>query len=208
MDTTNMDTKNKVKNFFTSKSYKWILWIIAELILLVIVFALGMRVGLHKAKYSYAWGANYERNFTSRPNEPMKQGMPSRNQSGLMGFFQERGGDFRNAHGLTGNIVSITGNNIVIKDQGNKKNTIAVDDKTMIKSGKDDIKIGDLKTDEKIVILGKPDSNGVIDAELIRVFADSTNSNTSINNPPANSSSSNSANSSTNNSANPTSTNN
>ena len=73
----------------------------------------------------------------------------------------------------------------MIKDQSNKENTASVNDKTMIKSGKDDIKIGDLKTDEKIVILGKPDSNGVIDAELIRVFADSTNSNTSVNNPPA-----------------------
>jgi hypothetical protein len=198
MDTTNVDTKNKVKNFFTSKSYKLILWVIAELILLVIVFALGMRVGLHKAKYSYAWGANYERNFMNRPNEPMKQGMPSRNQGGPMGFFQERGGDFRNAHGLTGNIVSITGNNIVVKGSDNKENTASVNDKTMIKSGKDDIKIGDLKTDEKIVILGKPDNNGVIDAELIRVFADSTNSNTSANNPPASAPANTSSNTSTN----------
>jgi hypothetical protein len=128
----------------------------------------------------------------------MKQGMPSRNQGGPMGFFQERGGDFRHAHGLTGNIVSITGNNIVVKGSDNKENTASVNDKTMIKSGKDDIKIGDLKTDEKIVILGKPDNNGVIDAELIRVFADSTNSNTSANNPPASAPANTSSNTSTN----------
>ena len=57
---------------------------------------------------------------------------------------------------------------------------------------------GDLKTDEKIVILGKPDNNGVIDAELIRVFADSTNSNTSANNPPASAPANTSSNTSTN----------
>ena len=153
---------HKVKNFFTSKSYKWILWVVAEVLLLVIVFALGMRVGLHKAKYSYEWGANYERNFMDYRHEPMN-------------FLGERVGDFRNAHGLTGNIVSITNNNIIIKDQDNKENTVTVDDKTMIKSGKDDIKIGDLKTDEKIVVMGKPDGSGVINAELIRVFNNNSN---------------------------------
>ena len=54
-------------------------------------------------------------------------------------------------------------------------------------------KIGDLKTDEKIVVMGKPDDSGVINAELIRVFANPANSNSDnpmnnfpTNNPPAN----------------------
>jgi hypothetical protein len=45
-----------------------------------------------------------------------------------------------------------------------------VSDKTIIKSGRDDIKISDLKTDDRIVIIGKPDSSGVINAELVRIF--------------------------------------
>jgi len=215
MDTANTDRKNKLKSFFTSKSYSWILWVVAELILLAIVFALGINVGLHKAKYSYEWGANYERNFMGRERgqigfgEP--GGMPPKELGNPMDFFGDHGGDFRNAHGLSGSIVSITDNKIVIKDQGNKENTVAVSDKTMIKSGKDDIKIGDLKTDEKIVVMGKPNDSGVIDAELIRVFADSANSNTSMNNPPVANppvNSNNSANGPVNNSANPANTNN
>lgn len=204
-----MGKTDKMKNFFTSKSYKWILWVIAEVLLLVVVFALGMHVGLHKAKYSYQWGANYERNFIGGPHGQMMPGMPA----GSMGFFGERGGDFRNAHGLSGSIVSIADNKIVVKDQDNKENTVAVSDNTIIKSGRDDIKIGDLKTDEKIVVMGKPDSSGVINADLIRVFANSGNANNfsdnSASNPPSNpapannsaDNTSNSANSSANNSA-------
>ena len=193
-----MHIVHKVKNFFTSKPYGWTLWVVAEVVLLAIVFALGVRVGLHKAKYSYEWGANYERNFMGREYGPMGiegPGIlpPIMRPGGPMDFLGERGGDFRNAHGLAGDIVSIADNKIIIKDQNNKENTVAVNDKTMIKSGKDDIKIGDLKTDEKIVVMGKPDDSGVINAELIRVFANPANSNSDnpmnnfpTNNPPAN----------------------
>lgn len=161
---------DKIKTFFKSKSYGWIIWIIAELLILAVVFALGVRVGLHKAKYSFQWGENYERNFMGHPHEPMKPGMPPMEPRGPMGFFDDRGGDFRNAHGLAGTIVSITDNNIVIKDRDSKENTVAVSEKTIIKSGRDDIKVTDLKSDEKIVVVGKPDDKGVIGAELIRVF--------------------------------------
>lgn len=161
---------NKLKNFFTSKSYSWILWVVAEIVLLAIVFALGVRVGLHKAKYSYEWGANYERNFMGREHGPMGFDGPGMPPMGPMDFLGERGGDFRNAHGMAGSIVSIADNTIVVKDRDNKENTVLVSDKTIIKSGRDDIKIGDLKTDEKIVVVGKPGDKGVINAELIRVF--------------------------------------
>jgi hypothetical protein len=173
-----MDKINKLKNFFASKSYKWVLWVVAEIFLLALVFALGIRVGLHKAKYSFEWGANYEKNFMGHHGGPMGPGMmPPMGPDGPMGFFDDRGRDFRNGHGLAGNIVSITDNKIVVKDRENKENTVSVNDKTMIKSGRDDIKITDLKNDEKVVVVGKPDSNGTINAEIIRVF-DSSNSPT------------------------------
>jgi hypothetical protein len=161
---------NAIKNFFASKPYKWILWVFAELLILAIVFALGIRVGLHKAKYSYQWGANYERNFVGGPHGLEGQGMPPMGPGGPMNFFGEPGGDFRNAHGLAGNIVSITDNKLVVKDNDGKENTVAVTDKTIIKSGRDDIKITDLKTNDKIVIMGKPNSDGMVEADIIRVL--------------------------------------
>ena len=175
-----METINKVKSFFMSKSYKWVLWVLAEILLLAIVFALGLRVGLHKAKYSFDWGKNYERNFMGNHGDPMGPGMlppmgpngPGKmDQRGPMGFMHNPDRDFRNAHGLAGAIVSIADNRIVIKDKDNNENTVAVTDKTVIKSGRDDVQISDLKNDQKIVVVGKPDDSGVVNAELIRVFA-------------------------------------
>ena len=162
----------KIKNFFASKSYSWVVWVVAEIIILAIVFALGVRVGLHKAKYSFDWGKNYERNFMGHREERMGPGMlPPMGPGGPTDFFGDRGNDFRNAHGIAGEIISIVDNTIIIKDRDNKENTISVSDKTIIKSGRDDVKITDLKNDERIVVLGKPDSSGVINAELIRVFS-------------------------------------
>ena len=40
-----------------------------------------------------------------------------------------------------------------------------------------DLKINDLKSGERIVIMGKPGDNGVIEADLIRVFENNSNNN-------------------------------
>ena len=87
---------------------------------------------------------------------------------GMMRGFE--GGDFRNGHGIAGVITSITDNNIVIKDRAGKENTITVNEKTIIKNGAADIKITDLKNDQSIVVIGNPGDNGVVNADLIRVF--------------------------------------
>jgi hypothetical protein len=131
--------------------------------LALLIFGAGVSVGIHKARFSYRFGENYERNFMGpRPEGPM--GVP-------MGFFRDmEGRDFRNGHGIAGNIVSISDNTIIIKDPQNKEISIAVDDKTVIKDRESDLKINDLKKDNRIVVLGKPGDNGVINADLIRVF--------------------------------------
>jgi hypothetical protein len=47
---------------------------------------------------------------------------------------------------------------------------MAVTDKTIIKLRRDDIKITDLKNDQQVVVMGKPGDDGVVNADLIRVF--------------------------------------
>jgi hypothetical protein len=74
---------------------------------------------------------------------------------------------------LAGSIISITDNNLVIKDRDGKENTVTVTDKTVIKSGRENLKIGDLKAGDQIVVLGNPAENGVVNADLIRVFEQS-----------------------------------
>jgi hypothetical protein len=138
--------------------------------LALLIFGAGVSVGIHKARFSYRFGENYERNFMGpRPEGPM--GEP-------MGFFRDMDGrDFRNGHGIAGSIVSISDNNIVIKDPQNKETSVSVTDKTVIKDRRNDVKITDLKQDEKIVVIGKPGDNGVINADLIRIFDNNPNNN-------------------------------
>jgi hypothetical protein len=142
----------------------------------LISFAAGIKVGFRKAHFSYKFGENYERNFMG----PRSDFNDPRGPLGPMGMFKERmdalaGREFRNAHGLAGTILSITENTLIIKDKDNKENTIVVNEKTLLKSGRDDIKISDLQKDQEIIAIGNPGENGAINANLIRVFNDPKN---------------------------------
>lgn len=153
-----------------SKKFKIAVAVVGVILIALVSFAAGIGVGFKKARFSYKFGENYERNFMGNHS--------SRNSwanSGPMGMMRERFNDlegrgFRNAHGIAGTIISLTDNNIVIKDKDNKENTVAITDKTIIKSGQNDIQIGDLKNGELVVVMGNPGDNGVINADLIRVF--------------------------------------
>lgn len=162
-----------IKKITQSKYFTAIMGAFGCLIAAVIVFAFGVKVGEHRAKYSYQWGANYERNFVGG----QRAMMDGSREIGGRGEFGARfrgmmpgSGDFRNGHGVSGIITSIIDNNIVIKDRGGKENTIAVNEKTVIKDGRIDIKITDLRNDEKIVAIGNPGDDGVVNADLIRIF--------------------------------------
>jgi len=166
-----------------SKGVKLAAFIIGIILIAIVIFAAGVSVGFHKARYSYQWGENYERNFAG----------PGRGMGPFGGVMREFSGhdNFRNPNGLAGTIISVTDNNLVVKDQDSKENTVAVTDKTIIKDGPNDIKISDLKTDERIVVLGKPGDNGVVNADLIRVFDNGDNNpptDNPANNNPANNS--------------------
>ncbi len=164
----------EIAEIVSTKTFKAIFLLDALLVVVLLSFSAGISVGLHKARYSYRWGENYEQNFMSQRHPMMDPRTfgdgPSQPGPGEM---LGRGGEerqMRNASGLAGTIVSVVDNLIVIKDRENKENTVNVSEKTIIKSGRDDIGIGDLKVDEKIVIIGNPGENGTVSADLIRVF--------------------------------------
>lgn len=162
----NIQETIKSKKFHAYRQAGKIAALIVGVILIALVsFAGGVVVGFTKAKFSYKWGENYERNFTG----PHMMGGPR----GSLPGFMERG--FRNAHGIAGTIISVADNNIAIKDRNGQENSVTVTDKTVIKNRQQDVKIGDLKPDQQIVVMGKPGDNGTINADLIRVFDNSDN---------------------------------
>jgi hypothetical protein len=158
-----------------SKNFKIAAAVIGVILIALASFVAGMSVGFHKANFSGRFGENYEKNFMG-PRPGMK------NHDNPMGkmkdkFREMEGRDFRNAHGLSGTIISITDNNLVVKDRDDKENTLIIDDKTIIKSHRDNLKVEDLKQGDRIIVLGEPNDSGVIDAKLIRVFNDNIQNN-------------------------------
>lgn len=145
----------KFSEFFQSAKYKWLLWALGGLIVLLLVFQLGVYVGFRKANYAFRWGENYHRVF----------GGPKR------GFFQEfEGRDFTNGHGAAGSIVSVNGEKLVVKGRDNVEKIINTDANTLVVKGRETLAVGDLKVDNAVVVIGTPNEDGSISAKIIRVF--------------------------------------
>lgn len=144
-----------INKFFQSKTFKIILWAIAELIIVLIVFKIGTVVGFRMANFSYKWGENYHRNFGGPPG----------------GFFGNLiDGNFIKPNGVFGQIIKIDGQTLVIKDQENVEKAITVNDNTIIERFRERLKPTDLKVDDNIVVIGEPNNNGQIEAKFVRVI--------------------------------------
>ena len=144
------DHQKQKHNFFQSKTFKWAVFILAELILLIGVFDLGMKVAFHKARFTESWTRNYPKNFGRPMMKPDSH--------------------FFNAHGLEGKILSIEKNSLTIKDQDNNEKTVLLLPTTTIRKNNSDIKPADLKVNDEIVVIGAPNDQGQVEARLIRVL--------------------------------------
>ena len=159
-----MEIKNEAKKIFQDKRTRIISGLILGLIILLLVFRLGMLVGYRKAGFAYGWGENYERNFGGRSDRSRSMGGP--------GYFLREFDDrrFMGADGTVGRIIKIDGRSIVVKGQADEEKIILLNDKTIIRRFRDNIKLSDLKVDDMIVTIGEPNASGQIEARLIRVM--------------------------------------
>lgn len=126
------------------------------IVLLLASFNAGMMVGYKKAQFSYLWGAQYHKNF----------GGPRG------GFMRDIRGDrdFINSHGIAGSVISVDGSTITIKGRDDVEQSIVIDSDTSIRSGRETIPVSEVKPDDRLVILGRPNDQGQIQAKFIRIF--------------------------------------
>jgi len=144
-----------INTFFQSKTFVAIILLFCAIIALLLAFKIGVFVGYQKASFSYRWGENYHRNFAGPAG-------------GFMGVPPDR--NFINSHGIFGQIIKIEGNTLLIDGKGEAEKTIVVSDKTIIRRQMDTIQVTDLKINEQITVIGSPNDQGQIEANLIRVF--------------------------------------
>ena len=143
--------------FFQSRPFKGIVIGVVLLIVILFSFGAGMFVGYNKARFSYAWGENYERNF----------GGPHR---GIFGFMP--GDGFMNAHGTFGSVLNINvpSSTLIINGQDNIEKTVLVSSSTILREGRDAVQLSNLKVNDPVVVVGSPNDRGQIEAKLIRVL--------------------------------------
>ncbi len=91
----------------------------------------------------------------------------------MMGLRSFEGREYRNANGVAGEILSLNDQKkIVIKDRDGKENTVQIVESTVLRKQREAISWSDLKEGDRVVVLGKPTQEGVIEAELLRVFVE------------------------------------
>lgn len=151
---------------FKSKWFGVAVFCFAELALVLIVFRAGMAVGFGKANFSYRWGEQYHQLFGG-PRGGWMMGGP-----GMMGGRGPFGGDnFIAPHGLVGTVLRVDTSTVMIKDlRTNNEQSLLVTPNTTIRRGNENIKISDIKINDKVVVIGAPSSTGQTEVQLMRVF--------------------------------------
>jgi hypothetical protein len=143
------------KDFFQSKSFTIITWVVAALAVILLVFQAGIAVGSKKADFSCKWGENYRQNFGG----PGEGQLPMPGKDDLMG-----------AHGAVGEIIKIDNFVLTIKGQDNMEKSVLVESNTSIVNARKNITLADIKSGDNVVVIGDPDNSGQIDAKFIRVL--------------------------------------
>ncbi len=143
------------QKIFESRILKTIIYSLAIIILAILIFQAGVFVGYRKAAFSYQWGENYYRAFGDTGRKPMMGGFVL---DGLTG-----------AHGVAGKIMKVSLPNFIIEGQDKIEKMIFIKDDTVINRSRDSIKSSELQAGDFVIVIGSPDDEGKIQANLIRL---------------------------------------
>lgn len=150
------------KNLFQKNVSTKTVWIaVGTVFVALFIFQAGIFIGYRKASFSYGSGDNFHHMFGA----PEHRAMMGR---GLMMSFP--GEEFTSAYGTTGTIVKIAMPTIIVAGTDKVEKVIVVNEKTILRQFRNDIKNTDLKVGDTIIVIGAPNSSSQIEAKLIRVL--------------------------------------
>lgn len=141
------------KNLDKSNWFRILMIVIVCLAFGLLIFQAGMWVGYKKADFSYRFGDNFHRTFNGQGPQP----------------FQMLERDFFGSHGAVGKIVSKGDSTFIISGPDNTERVILISSTTEIRKMREVATPSDLKVNDSTVIFGEPNSEGAIQAKLIRI---------------------------------------
>lgn len=154
-----MENNKENKINLNKDTLKKVIVVLAVLVGVILIFGAGVFVGEMKARFSYRWAENYQRNFAG----------PAGGFLGNLGFPRPAGG-LMESHGVFGQIMKIDGSTFVIRGQNNMEQIVLVESDTIIRNPVSTIKISDLKVGDSIVVIGNPNDSGQIQAKFVRLI--------------------------------------
>ncbi|MFZ1627108.1 MAG: DUF5666 domain-containing protein [Candidatus Moraniibacteriota bacterium] len=135
--------------------------VLGALLLVVVSFSIGFSAGLQKARFSYAWGENYERNFMGPAGGPMGPDKLLKRMDGKM---------LRSGHGAAGEIISLNGDTIAVTGLDGEEWSFSLSANTKIKKGGESVGVSRLEVGDRIIVLGRPNAEGALIADFIRAI--------------------------------------
>jgi len=73
-------------------------------------------------------------------------------------------------HGAVGRIIKVSLPTMVVSGPDNLEKVVMIKDDTIVRQFRSDLKPGDLKIDQNVVVVGSPNEDGQIEAKLIRLM--------------------------------------
>ena len=153
----------KVK-FAQTKTFRFLLWSLGIAAAILVVFQAGFFAGTHRAFFDCKWGENYARNFGG----PILSMIPF--PGGGFSLGAPSGPADMSGHGVTGEIIAVDADGIVVRGQDNAERFIIPATGTSIISQSKKIDLDELKIGDVINVIGRPDDLGRIEARLIRIM--------------------------------------
>jgi hypothetical protein len=152
------------KNIHQSKLVQGIIIGIVVVIVLLSVFAVGVRVGDRRAQFVGNFGDKFDRNFRG-------PGMMDNNGGGMFGLDLKDDREMDpNSHGAVGQILTIDSSKIVVSGSDNLEKIILINKNTLVREFQTEKNLQDLKVGDSIVVIGSPNGQGQIEAKLIRIM--------------------------------------
>lgn len=89
-------------------------------------------------------------------------------QAGIF-FGSHRSRSFAATHGLSGTIVKIDLPRMIVANEDNMETVIVTDEHTFIRRHRESLSAADLRLNDRVIILGRPDDSAQLQARLIRI---------------------------------------
>lgn len=128
--------------------------VIGVIAVALVIFELGIAVGYNEAVFSGNWSMAYMRSFNDR-------------DSIFAPFLRDT--DDVNPHGALGEIVKVNLPQILVKGQTSAEQVIVVGSSTIIKEMRNVASTSDLVSGAQVIVIGRPDGKGGVDAAFIRI---------------------------------------